>query len=170
MRCIAVCSGTVPTANRSLLVDLAIVLALTLIAVVGYKFSPLLLPKADLTLMPAAGCDLNRETCQADVPGGGQITLEIGPQPIPVVKPLHVTATLAGIVANKVELDFAGVVMEMGFNRLTLLRGDDGRYVGETTIPVCVTGRMLWRATLVVETDRQRIAVPFTFEAPQAQS
>jgi hypothetical protein len=29
---------------------------------------------------------------------------------------------------------------------------------------------MLWRATLVVETDRQRIAVPFTFEAPQAQN
>jgi len=33
------------TANRSILIDLAIILALTLIAVVGYKFSPLLLPK-----------------------------------------------------------------------------------------------------------------------------
>jgi hypothetical protein len=65
-----------------------------------------------------------------------------------------------------VSLDFAGVAMDMGLNRVTLVPSADGRFVGETTIPVCVTGRMLWRATLVVEADRRRIAVPFLFEAP----
>lgn len=152
--------------NRSLLVDGAIIAALALIAVLGYKYSPLLLPKADLTLTPPAGCDLNRQACAVEVPGGGRIELTIAPHPIPVIKPLQATVTFTGLAPDKVELDFAGVVMDMGFNRMTLTPAGEGRYVGETTIPVCVTGRMLWRATLVVESARRRIAVPFQFEAP----
>lgn len=155
-----------PHTKRSLLVDIAIILALGLIAYLGYKFSPLLLPKADVTLTPAEGCDLNRQTCHADLPGGGRIELTIGPQPIPVIRPLQASATFTGLVPDQVTLDFAGVAMDMGLNRVTLVPAADGRYVGETTIPVCVTGRMLWRATLVVEADRRRIAVPFLFEAP----
>jgi hypothetical protein len=161
-----VCCAPVPAANRSILVDLAIILALAAIAVVGYKVSPLLLPKADLTLAPAADCDLHHQACHADVPGGGRIELSIAPRPIPVVKPLRVTATISGLVANKVDIDFAGVTMNMGYNRVTLNASGNQRYAGETTIPVCITGRMAWRATLMVETDRQRIAVPFLFEAP----
>jgi hypothetical protein len=156
----------VPSTNRSILIDIAIILALALIAVVGYKYSPLLLPKADLTLTPTEGCDLNQQTCHADMPGGGRIELAITPHPIPVIQPLQVTATIVGATPNKVELDLQGVVMNMGFNRLTLLPAGNGRYTGAATIPVCVTGRMLWRATLMLETDRQRIAVPFLFEAP----
>ena len=148
------------------LVDLSIILALAIIAVVGYKFSPLLLPKADLTVEPAAGCDLHQQACHADIPGGGRIELSLAPHPIPVVKPLQVNATLTGITANTVEIDFAGVVMNMGFNRKTLVASGDGRYTADAMLPVCITGRMAWRATLVVETDKQRIAVPFLFEAP----
>ncbi len=155
-----------PSTNRSIAIDIAIILALALIAVVGYKYSPLLLPKADLTLTPTAGCDLNQQACHADMPGGGHIELALAPHPIPVVKPLQVTATIVGAAPDKVELDFQGVVMNMGFNRVTLAPAGDGRYTGEATIPVCVTGRMLWRATVVVETASQRIAVPFLFEAP----
>jgi len=156
----------VPAANRSILVDLAIILVLALIAVVGYKYSPLLLPKADLTLAPAAGCDLNEQPCHADLPGGGSIELTLAPRPIPVVKPMRVTVAISGLPVQKVEIDFAGVTMNMGLNRLTLGADGDGRYVGEATIPVCITGRMTWRATLMLETDSQRIAVPFLFDAP----
>lgn len=163
---IAVSCASVASANRSILVDLAILLALALIAVVGYKYSPLLLPKADLTLAPAAGCDLHREACHADIPGGGRVELAISPHPIPVVKPLQVTATFSGIAPDKVEIDFAGVVMNMGFNRVPLSATGEGGYTGEATIPVCVTGSMTWRATLMAETGRQRIAIPFLFDAP----
>jgi hypothetical protein len=156
----------VPHTKRSLFVDIAIILALGLIAYLGYKFSPLLLPKADLTLAPAEGCDLNRQACHADLPGGGRIELAIGPQPIPVIRPLQAAVTFTGLTPDQVTLDFAGVAMDMGLNRVTLVPSADGRFVGETTIPVCVTGRMVWRATLVVEADRRRIAVPFLFEAP----
>jgi hypothetical protein len=148
------------------LVDLSIILALAIIAVVGYKYSPLLLAKADLTVEPAAACDLHKQACHADIPGGGRIELSLTPHPIPVVKPLQVSATLSGITADSVEIDFAGVDMNMGLNRKTLVAAGDGRYTAEAMIPVCMTGRMAWRATLVVETGRQRIAVPFLFEAP----
>jgi hypothetical protein len=149
-----------------MLVDLAIVLVLVAIAVVGYKYSPLLLPKSDLTLAPAAGCDLHRQSCRAELPGGGVIELSITPRPIPVVKPLTVEATVIGLAARKVEIDFAGVTMNMGYNRLALQPADAGRFVGEASLPVCVTGRMEWLATLIVETDKQQIAVPFHFDAP----
>lgn len=156
----------VPSSNRSLFVDVLIILALGMIAFVGYKYSPLLLPKADLTLMPADGCDLNRESCTAAMPGGGSIELAIAPHPIPVVKPLQVTVTLKGIDANKAELDFQGVTMNMGYNRISLTPAGEGGFTGAASIPVCVTGRMLWRATLLLEDDTRRIAVPYLFEAP----
>lgn len=154
------------SADRSILVDLAILLALALIAVAGYKYSPLLLPKADVTATPAAGCDLNRRACRADIPGGGTVELAIAPQPIPVVRPMQVKATISGVAPTKVELDFAGVAMNMGYNRVALAAIGNGGYAGEATIPVCITGRMAWRATLMIETDGQRIAAPFVFDAP----
>lgn len=154
--------------KRSFLVDIAILLALALIAVVGYKYSPLLLPKADLTLTPIAGCDLNQRACRAELPGGGVIELAIEPRPIPVVKPMQVTVAVSGLAPAGVEIDFAGVSMNMGYNRVALDAAGDGRFAGEATIPVCVTGRMAWRATLMLETPSQRIAVPFVFDAPVA--
>lgn len=152
--------------TRSLLVDLAIVLALALIAVVGYKVSPLLLPKTDVTLAPAAGCDLHRQPCHADLPDGGRIEFAISPKPIPAIHPLRVEVTLTGVSARKVEIDFAGVTMNMGYNRQPLLAEGAGRYAASAALPVCITGRMTWQATLLVETDRQHIAVPFRFDTP----
>lgn len=148
------------------LVDLSIILALAIVAVVAYKYSQLLLPKADLTIAPTADCSLHKQTCHVDVPGGGRIELSITPHPIPVVQPLQVIATLSGVPAHTVEIDFASPIMEMGYNRRLLNDMGNGRYAGEAMIPVCVIGRMPWRATLLVETSRQRIAVPFLFEAP----
>ncbi|WP_301101008.1 hypothetical protein [Propionivibrio sp.] len=145
---------------------LVIILALASVAVVGYKYSPSLLTKADLTITPVAGCDLHKQTCPANLPGGGRLELAITPHPIPVVRPLQVSVRIAGIVADKVEIDFAGLSMNMGYNRITLVADGKGGYSGDATLPVCITGRMAWQATLVVETGRQRIAVPYLFEAP----
>lgn len=152
--------------RRPLLADLAILLVLIAIAVLGYHYSPLLLPKADLTLTPSAGCDLNRQTCRAKLPDGRSIDVAITPHPIPVVKPLRVEVAFHGIEARKVEIDFAGATMNMGYNRQALVAEAPDRYTGEAMLPVCVTGRMEWLATLLVETESQRISVPFLFFAP----
>ena len=61
-----------------------------------------------------------------------------------------------------VEVSFQGVDMNMGLHRLPLAAAG-GRFVGETTLPVCVTGRMVWQATVMLETGRANVTVPFRF-------
>jgi hypothetical protein len=153
--------------SKSLLVDSAMILSLILIGVVGYKLSPLLLPKADLTANPDPGCDLNHGACAAPLPDGGKITFSLTPRPIALIVPLEMRVDIEGISAAKVAVDFAGVDMNMGFNRQTLgaAKAGTGQFSGQGTLPVCVTGRMLWQATVLIETGRTRIAVPFRFEA-----
>lgn len=149
--------------NNKTLVDLIGLLLIALIVVIGYKLSPLLLPKADLTLQPEAGCDLQRQSCGAVLPGGGRVELSITPRPIPMVKPLKVEVSLLGARANRVDVDFAGTEMNMGLNRPALQADGNGRFAGEATLPVCITGAMAWQATVLVETEKERIAIPFRF-------
>ncbi len=147
--------------GRSPTLVTAAMLALLLgIAVAGRYASPLLLPKADVTARPDPGCDLQRHACPAALPGGERIELSITPRPIPILTPLRVEIALAGLKANRVEVDFAGETMNMGYNRIELA-ADNGRHAGEASLPVCVSGGMNWIVTVLVETDRQRIAVPY---------
>lgn len=141
------------------------ILALILTGTIGYKLSPLLLPKADLTANPDPGCDLQSGPCGAPLPGGGRLRFSLSPRPIPVVEPLAMAIEIDGMAADKVAVDFAGVSMSMGFNRPVLEQGTPGRFSGQAILPVCVTGRMVWQATVLVDSGSQRIAVPFRFEA-----
>lgn len=164
--CTAACYLPLPMpVSKSLLVDSAMILALVLVAVVGYKLSPLLMPRADATANPDPGCDLQLGFCGAPLPGGGRLRFSLTPRPIPVVEPLAVAVEIDGMAAENVSVDFAGVSMNMGFNRPALAQSGPGRFAGQATLPVCVTGRMTWQATVLVESGRQRIAVPFRFEA-----
>jgi hypothetical protein len=151
--------------NKSLLVDSAMILALILIGVIGYKLSPLLLPKADVTVSPDSGCDLHHGACTAALPQGGKLRFAVTPQPIPVTTPFEMVVEIEGASADKVVVDFAGVDMSMGFNRSSLHAKSAGRFTGQAILPVCVTGRMTWQATVLVESGRTRIAVPFRFDA-----
>jgi hypothetical protein len=151
--------------SKSLLVDSAMILALILIGVVGYKLSPFLLPKADVTVNPDPGCDLQQGACSAQLPGGGRLKFSLTPRPIPVTAPLEMLVVLEGATAEKVAVDFAGVSMNMGFNRPGLNPAGAGKFSAQATLPVCITGRMSWQATVLVESGRTRIAVPFRFEA-----
>jgi hypothetical protein len=151
--------------SKSLLVDSAMILALVLVGVIGYKLSPLLLPKADQTVNPDPGCNLQQTVCSAPLPQGGRLRFSVSPRPIQVVEPLTVAVEIDGVAAEKVSVDFAGVSMNMGFNRPALERTAPGRFSGQAILPICVTGRMTWQATVLIESGRQRIAVPFRFEA-----
>lgn len=152
-----------PFVNKKILVDTIGIAFLALVVVVGYKLSPMLLPKADLSVQPDPACDLHKETCAVSLPGGGSVQLSITPRPIPMVSPLQLEVALAGREASKVEIDFAGVDMNMGVNRPELAAQGGGRFTGLGSLPVCVSGAMDWRATVLIETGRERIAVPFRF-------
>ncbi len=146
---------------ESHLVTLAMIAILGGIAVAGHYGSPLLLPKADVKAPPLPGCDLQRQACAAILPDGGRIELSITPRPIPILAPLRLEVTVSGLKADKVEVDFAGETMNMGYNRTELATAGEGRHAGETSLPVCVSGGMTWVATVLVESRRQRIAVPY---------
>ncbi len=147
--------------NKKILLDIVGVLLIVLVVLIGYKLSPILLPKADLTIEPDPACDVQKTPCSVAVPELGVLKFSVGTQPIPLVKPFPVMVDMPG--AAKVEIDFSGVDMDMGYNRPLLQEAADGVFKGEATLPVCVTGRMTWQATVLVETGRTRIAVPFRF-------
>lgn len=151
--------------NKKILIDVIGMELIALVVVVGYKLSPLLLPKADITLQPDPACSIERQACAVTLPDGGRLELEVGSKPIPLVKPFTLEVRSSGVAAQRVEVDFAGIDMNMGYNRPLLTASGDGRFVGEATLPVCVTGSMEWQATLLVDTGSQRIAVPFRFGA-----
>lgn len=149
--------------NRKILMDLIGLELIALVVVIGYKMSPILLPKADLTVLPDPACNLQKQACAATLPSGGTIELSLGAQPVPVVKPFAVQVVAKGVRPARVEVDFAGLDMNMGYNRPELKENGEGRFVGEATLPVCITGQMDWQATVLVEAGSERIAVPFRF-------
>lgn len=151
--------------NKHLLIDLLLVAAMGGIALLGYWYSDALIPKADLTLPLAEGCDLHRAPCAIPLSEGRVIELSILPHPIPTVRPLTIEVVTKGLDPRRIEVDFAGVGMNMGINRVRLDAKGQGRFSGQATLPVCVTGSMTWEATVLVETASQRIAAPFRFDS-----
>lgn len=150
--------------SRANALNIAMIAALIALAILGQQLSPLLLPKADVSGNVEPGCDLQRQACTANFAEGGRMQLSITPRPIAFLSSLRVEVTVSGVEPEKVEVDFAGASMNMGYNRSNLTATSSGSYVGETSLPVCVAGRMVWVATVMVETGRQRIAVPFRFD------
>lgn len=153
-----------PTLNKKTLIDLIGLLLIALVVVVGYKLSPILMPKADLTVQPDPGCDLRRQSCAVTLPGGGRVEVGSSVRPIPLVKPFEITVDAQGVAPGRVEVDFAGIEMNMGLIRPLLAERAPGRYAAEVTLPVCITGQMEWQATVLLETAGERIAIPFRFQ------
>ena len=88
----------------------------------------------------------------------------IEPRPIPVLKPLQVQAVFRDTEVRRVEVDLNGSEMKMGYNRPQLVRqGDSRRFAGQASLPVCITGTMAWDATVLVDTGKAIVAVPFRF-------
>lgn len=151
--------------NKKILIDTIGILLIALVVVVGYKLSPILLPKADVTVRPDPACNLLRESCAVELPSGGRIELSSSVLPIPMVRPFEIRVATSGFTPGKVEVDFAGVDMNMGLNRPELGLRAPGQYAAEVSLPVCITGLMDWQVTVLVETGAERIAIPYRFSA-----
>lgn len=147
--------------NKKILIDAIGILLIALVVVVGYKLSPILLPKADVTVQPPADCDLNHQRCAVQLPDGGRVELSSSVHPVPMVKPFEVEVTVSGLNPARVEVDFAGVDMNMGLNRPQLKVQGGGRFVAEVSLPVCITGQMDWQITVLIEDGNRRIAIPY---------
>lgn len=152
---------------RRALLLLAWGLVFSAVMVVGYKLLPLVSAPTDVLVVPEPGCDLQHTRCAAALPGGN-VELEFLTRPIPLARPFQVALDARGIDVHRVELDFSGVEMDMGYNRIPLQPAGDGRYTAEAIIPVCVMGKMTWRATAIIHTRNQRLSIPYEFVTGEA--
>jgi len=115
------------TPAQRLLWVLVAVLFLTVAAVAWRRVAPMLNPEVALVASVVEGCDLRAGPCKATFPDGSEVVFEIRPHRIPVAQPLLIEVETRGIAARRVEVDFAGADMNMGFNRVTLRpRAADG--------------------------------------------
>ena len=157
-------SSSAPPSNRKFLVDALILLALVVLGFGGYKLSPLLTPKTDISL-PLSTCALAERACTIKLPEGGELEVEITPRRILPLKPLQLRAATTDTEISKIEVDFTGLDMNMAFNRPRLENVGAGIYSGQASLPVCITGKMPWEATVLITRGRTVIAAPFRFEA-----
>lgn len=163
--CSAMSRFAFATVNRALLIDAIAMLSIGLVGVIGYKLSPLLVPRADVLIAPDAGCNLHRGACTAIVDGSA-LEIRISPRPIPAVKPISLEVHAPNHAIRRIDADFAGIGMNMGMHRPQLLAQGQGIYQTETTLPVCITGSMEWALTLLVETTSGQVLIPIRFTTP----
>jgi hypothetical protein len=152
--------------NRRILIDVIAMLLIGLVVVVSYKLSPLLAPKADLQLAPEPGCNLHRGSCSVTL-GSGKFEISLSPRPIPLIKPVQIEVRTVGVDVRRIDADFAGIGMSMGYNRPQLLPVGDYIYRATTSLPVCITGTMNWEMTLMVDTAADYILIPIRFTTPE---
>ena len=136
-------------------------LLVAILAVVGYKLSPMRGQMADVTL-PVSTCSPELQACTTTLPDGRRLDFSIAPRPLKALQPLHLEVTVEGAGVQNIEVDFNGTEMDMGYNRVKLTQGQPG-FSGQTILPVCVTGTMTWTATVLLNMPTQRIAIPFHF-------
>ncbi len=141
---------------------------MALIAVVIYKFRPLLNPELAAVASVDQNCDLRAGPCVGRFSDGTEISFSIEPRTIPLVETLRLTTIVDGTPAHGVEVDFIGLNMDMGFNRSRLKAEGEGRFSGSGVLPVCIMTVMEWEARVMVRTDQGVIAAPFRFSTTRA--
>jgi hypothetical protein len=65
---------------------------------------------------------------------------------------------------QSVTVDFRGVNMNMGYNRPQLKAVAPGQYAGTWVLASCGLERMVWEATVLIETSKIKMAAPFPLE------
>lgn len=152
---------------NQILTVVVMALILALLIVLGWRGPSLLQPTAGNEAQVDGDCDLHRGACEAYWPDGTQLTFQITPRPIRMQQRLQLQADVEGpSPPDRVQVDFQGVEMYMGYNRPELeQRGDRWESLG--ILPLCVTDRMTWEATVMLhqgEDDENLRTARFRFE------
>jgi hypothetical protein len=142
---------------------IVLLLGLTLLLVVGYKIKNGLTPAITFTAPLDKSCDLRQGECQSKLPDGGKVSFSITPKTIPILRPLALGVNIKGVKVSRVEVDFIGIGMDMGYNRSKLKKADTNYFTGRAVIPVCVRSKMDWEARVLLYTKNGLIMIPFRF-------
>ena len=124
---------------------------------------PLLFPETLTAMPPDPDCNLRAGPCVTQLADDARVSFGIEPRIIPALEPLQLSVSLSGIEARKVEVDFSGADMNMGFNRVVLAEQSPGHYTGQGTLSVCVRAVMEWEASVLIDTGNGILSVPYRF-------
>ncbi len=149
--------------KKKLLIGVIVVLFLAILAAALYKAWPLLFPTAQVVLPLDPDCKLRSGSCVSLDEHGYSVSLSIEPKHLPLLDPLSLRVGIEGIDAQAVSVDFSGVDMFMGYNRVNLDAVGDGLYIGEGRLPVCTQESMIWEAKIMVQTPKGLLIAPFRF-------
>ncbi|MET0000126.1 MAG: hypothetical protein ABW125_12070 [Candidatus Thiodiazotropha lotti] len=138
-------------------------LVIAVSAVALYKAQPILFPEVIRSGELDPDCDLRAGPCVSQLNDAVRVSFAIEPRQIPTVKPLQLQVSLEGMQAEKVQVDFVGVDMNMGFNRVTLNAAGAGEFKGDGMLPVCVWDAMEWEAKVLITTGQGLISMPYRF-------
>ncbi len=139
---------------------------LILIGLIGlnYQLKSNVFPLPTLAISPDPNCDLRTAMCTSVLPKGAKVSFAITPKDIPLLQPLTLEVITKGMKISKVEVDIAGLTMDMGYNRTTLNTTTKNHFKGNTTIPICIRNKMDWQASILLQTNQGLINVPFHFQ------
>ena len=150
--------------SKFILWSVAGVLFIAIAGVAIYKTWPIMFPEVLFRAPLDSECDLRAGPCISSFPDGGSVSFAIEPRSIPVVRPLQFQVNVEGLDVERVEIDFTGVDMNMGFNRPALEKQQEGGiFSGKGMLPVCVRDAMEWEARVLLHTDQGLISVPYRF-------
>ncbi|WP_298609841.1 hypothetical protein [uncultured Thiothrix sp.] len=108
-----------------------------------------------ITLISSKNCWLNESICTAEHESV-QLSLELAPHPVPLMKPVQVTMQLKAV--NNLEsasLKIEGENMYMGFQNVLLTKQNDSEWQGNFSLPVCSEAEMHWRVTATLNASQQ---------------
>ncbi len=140
---------------RAGLVDLVGLLLTVLALVVAYKLTRPA-PAIPVTDLPAATCDLQRETCRLTLPGGQSLELRLDGQPVHPNRPFVVEARSDSDSLRPVEISMHGIEIEMSSTAQPFQAIGDGAYRAAAMLPICTVKRMTWEVSVILQAGSER--------------
>ncbi len=136
-----------------------LVLVLVVLALAGQRYrQQFATPSVIDTVTAPKACDLTQTSCSVRFADGQELDFSLQPNPVPVLKPLRLAVQLSPpatpAVRQDIEVDFVGVDMDMGFNRVKLERQDADHYTGTGVLSLCTRKRMEWEARVLLHTGK----------------
>lgn len=113
---------------------------------------------------PSPACDLKKGICKVELNSTQNVSLEIFPKGIPLMKPLNFIVYAKGVKTDSIKLKIYATNMQMGTHKLTLKRVSNDRFEGTQVLPTCIVGGMIWNADMTSNAFHEEKGVRFTFK------
>jgi hypothetical protein len=136
---------------------------LTLLAlVVAWKLA-VPRPATPIAILPAAACDLQRESCRLTLGDNTRVDLRIPGRPVVPNQPFVIEANVAGGDVRLLEVDVQGVEVDIGTPPTAFASAENGAYRTQLNLPLCTTNRMTWQMTVLLMIDGRYQRWPLRF-------